>query len=77
MSLAFVACIFEAVLVFSPHSSLLGSVTHQTKVTVHWMVAVLGAACAVGGFGVIFLVGQNSDFTYNIIKKIYERGCLW
>lgn len=65
MTLAFVASIFEAVLVFSPNSSLLRSVSHHTKVTIHWMLAALGAACAVGGFAIIFQVKEiNQKFHF-------------
>lgn len=60
MTLAFVVAVFEAVLVFSPQSSLLGSVSHQTKVTIHGMLAGLGAACAIGGFAIIFQVKENN-----------------
>ncbi|KAL8567462.1 hypothetical protein ACOMHN_010053 [Nucella lapillus] len=61
MVLAYGAAMFEAVLVFSPHSSLVGGLTRQVKVTLHWVLASLAAVCALGGLAAIFQVKENKQ----------------
>ncbi|XP_076468898.1 transmembrane reductase CYB561D2-like [Babylonia areolata] len=61
MVLAYAAAMFEAVLVFSPHSSLVGSLSRQTKVTLHWSLASLSAVLALGGLAVIYQVKENKQ----------------
>lgn len=56
MVLAYVAAMFEGVLVYSPHSSLIGGLSRPTKVTIHWSLATFSALLAVGGLAVIFQV---------------------
>lgn len=56
MVLAYMAAMFEAVLVFSPKSSLVPQMSHHVKVTLHWSLAVMSALLAVAGFAVIFQV---------------------
>ena len=58
MVLAYVAAVFEGVLVYSPHSSLMGNLSRPNKVTIHWSLATLSALLAVGGFAIILQVGH-------------------
>ncbi|KAK7499962.1 hypothetical protein BaRGS_00008810 [Batillaria attramentaria] len=52
MVLAYALMMFEAVLVFSRHSSLVEGLSHSVKVTIHWSLASLSAILAVGGLAV-------------------------
>ncbi|XP_025107693.1 cytochrome b561 domain-containing protein 2-like [Pomacea canaliculata] len=61
MVLAYMAAMFEAVLVFSPKSSLVPQMSHHVKVTLHWSLAVMSALLAVAGFAVIFQVKENNN----------------
>ena len=60
MVLAYAVVMFESVLVFSPHSSLVGGLSRQTKLTIHWALASLSAILAVGGLAIIFQVSDVS-----------------
>lgn len=61
MVLAYAVAMFEAVLVFSPHSSLVGSLSRQTKVTIHLLFATTSAFLALGGLAIIFQVKENNQ----------------
>lgn len=54
MSLAFAFLMAEAILVFSPQSSLLQQKPRKLKVTCHWTLMVCSAVCAITGFAVIY-----------------------
>ncbi|XP_029455388.1 cytochrome b561 domain-containing protein 2 isoform X2 [Rhinatrema bivittatum] len=53
MSLAFSFFMTEAVLVFSPESSLVRSFSRKIKVRVHWAVQLLSLFCALLGLAII------------------------
>ncbi|XP_038626621.1 cytochrome b561 domain-containing protein 2 isoform X2 [Tachyglossus aculeatus] len=53
MSLAFSFLMTEALLVFSPESSLLRSLSRKGRARCHWVLQLLALLCAVLGFGLI------------------------
>ncbi|XP_078000951.1 transmembrane reductase CYB561D2-like [Glandiceps talaboti] len=55
MSVAFALLMAEAILFFSPESTLLPKALRKTKVRYHWINNVTAVVCALGGFGCIFL----------------------
>ncbi|XP_062842886.1 transmembrane reductase CYB561D2 isoform X2 [Trichomycterus rosablanca] len=54
MTLAFSFLMSEAILLFSPHSSPVSKLKHQTKSRLHWVLQASCACCAVVGLGAIF-----------------------
>ncbi|XP_068451069.1 transmembrane reductase CYB561D2 [Clinocottus analis] len=54
MTLAFSFFMTEAILLFSPHGSLLKKFSHKTKGRVHWILQGLCVSCAVLGLAAIF-----------------------
>lgn len=54
MSLAFSAVMAEAILVFSPESSILVRASRKTKVYFHWILQACSLTFAILGFGIIF-----------------------
>eukprot|EP00111_Clytia_hemisphaerica_P001890 TCONS_00005315-protein len=54
MVLGFGLFMFEAILLFSPYSSLLGASDRKLKVKYHWILQVLAAICFNLGFAVIY-----------------------
>ncbi|XP_047439098.1 transmembrane reductase CYB561D2 [Mugil cephalus] len=53
MTLAFCFLMTEAVLLFSPHASLIKKFSHKTKGRVHWVLQVLCVSCAALGLAAI------------------------
>ncbi len=45
---------FQAILVFSKESSLFGSLKHQTRITLHWILNTLGLLAVLTAFAVIY-----------------------
>lgn len=54
MTLAFSLFMTEAILLFSPDSSPVAKLKHQTKTRLHWILQSLCTCCAVLGFCAIF-----------------------
>lgn len=54
MSLAFSFFMTEAILVFSPDSSLLRSFSRKVRVRTHWILQLLSSLCAILGLGFIY-----------------------
>ncbi|XP_053325708.1 transmembrane reductase CYB561D2 [Spea bombifrons] len=54
MTLAFSFLMTEAILVFSPDTSLFRSFSRKAKVRVHWALQLLSVLCALLGFGIIY-----------------------
>uniref|UniRef100_A0A8C7XI95 ascorbate ferrireductase (transmembrane) n=1 Tax=Oryzias sinensis TaxID=183150 RepID=A0A8C7XI95_9TELE len=54
MTLAFSFLMTQAILLFSPHGSLVRRFSHKAKGRLHWMLQGLGALCAVTGLTAIF-----------------------
>ncbi|XP_068109107.1 transmembrane reductase CYB561D2 [Hyperolius riggenbachi] len=54
MTLGFSFFMTEAILVFSPDSSLLRSFSRKSRVRVHWVLQLLSVICALLGLGVIY-----------------------
>ncbi|KAM3914215.1 transmembrane reductase CYB561D2 [Leptodactylus fuscus] len=54
MSLAFSFFMTEAILVFSPDSSLMRSFSRKARVRAHWILQLLCALCASLGLGIIY-----------------------
>ncbi|XP_077133138.1 transmembrane reductase CYB561D2 [Ranitomeya variabilis] len=54
MSLAFSFFMTEAILVFSPDSSLLRSFSRKARVRAHWALQLLSTLCATLGLGIIY-----------------------
>ncbi|XP_056381109.1 transmembrane reductase CYB561D2 isoform X2 [Hyla sarda] len=54
MSLAFSFFMTEAILVFSPDSSLLRSFSRKARVQAHWILQLLSCVCAILGLGTIY-----------------------
>lgn len=54
MSIAFSTFMLEAILMFSPESSLLFWASRKTKVTTHWILQTSCCVCALIGFATIF-----------------------
>ncbi|KAM4651771.1 transmembrane reductase CYB561D2 [Discoglossus pictus] len=54
MTLAFSFLMTEAILVFSPDSSLLRSFTRRARARTHWVLQLLSVICAVLGLGIIY-----------------------
>ncbi|XP_039271588.2 transmembrane reductase CYB561D2-like isoform X1 [Styela clava] len=79
MTIAFTTLMVEAILVFSPESSLLFRASRKTKVTVHWILQCSCVLCALIGFVVIFYnkyERSKSHFTswhgiFGLITVIY------
>ncbi|KAH0630004.1 hypothetical protein JD844_012543 [Phrynosoma platyrhinos] len=69
MSLAFSFLMTEAVLVFSPESSLLRSFSRKAKVRFHWALQLLSLICAVLGLAIIsynkYLNGKDHFVTWH------------
>ncbi|KAH3880427.1 hypothetical protein DPMN_004341 [Dreissena polymorpha] len=61
MTLAFVAGMFEALMVFNRESSLFLNASRPTKVLVHHVLQVFAIVCALSGFGVIFYNKMLND----------------
>ncbi|OPJ80847.1 cytochrome b561 domain-containing protein 2 [Patagioenas fasciata monilis] len=53
MALAFSFLMTEALLIFSPETSLLRSFSRKVKVRVHWALQLLALLCALLGLGII------------------------
>lgn len=79
MTIAFSMLMVEAILLFSPESSLLFWASRKTKVTTHWILQISCIACALIGFATIFfnkVRGSKSHFTtwhglFGLITIIY------
>lgn len=79
MAIGFSTLMVEAILLFSPESSLLFRSSRKTKVTVHWILQCSSLLCALFGFGVIFYnkyQRSKSHFTtwhgiFGLITVIY------
>ncbi len=54
----------EAILMFSKNSSLIPTAPRAIKVKYHWILQVLAALCAVGGFLAIFINKIRHDKTH-------------
>lgn len=54
MTLAFTFFMTEAILLFSPHGSLIKKYPHKTKGRVHWILQCLCVSCAFLGLAAIF-----------------------
>ncbi|MEE6515878.1 hypothetical protein FKM82_025014, partial [Ascaphus truei] len=54
MTLAFSFLMTEAVLVFSPDSSLFRSLSRRARVRTHWALQLLAVLCALLGLGIIY-----------------------
>ncbi|OCT83263.1 hypothetical protein XELAEV_18025800mg [Xenopus laevis] len=54
MTLAFSFLMTEAILVFSPDSSLLRSFSRRARVQVHWVLQLLCVVCSLLGLGIIY-----------------------
>ncbi|KAF7249765.1 Cytochrome b561 domain-containing protein 2 [Varanus komodoensis] len=69
MSLAFSFLMTEALLTFSPESSLLRSFSRKAKVRFHWALQVLSLICAVLGLAIIsynkYLNGKDHFVTWH------------
>ncbi|KAM8931185.1 transmembrane reductase CYB561D2 [Pelodytes ibericus] len=55
MTLAFSFLMTEAILVFSPDSSLLRSLSRRARVRAHWILQLLSMLCALLGLGIIYI----------------------
>ncbi|XP_019360734.1 PREDICTED: cytochrome b561 domain-containing protein 2 [Crocodylus porosus] len=69
MSLAFSFLMTEALLVFSPETSLLRSFSRKVKVRFHWVLQLLCLLCALLGLGIIsynkYLNGKSHFVTWH------------
>ncbi|XP_025060148.1 cytochrome b561 domain-containing protein 2 isoform X2 [Alligator sinensis] len=69
MSLAFSFLMTEALLVFSPETSLLRSFSRKVKVRFHWALQLLCLLCALLGLGIIsynkYLNGKSHFVTWH------------
>uniref|UniRef100_A0A8C5PYS4 ascorbate ferrireductase (transmembrane) n=1 Tax=Leptobrachium leishanense TaxID=445787 RepID=A0A8C5PYS4_9ANUR len=54
MTLAFSFLMTEAILVFSPDSSLLRSFSRKVRARAHWILQLLAVVCALLGLGIIY-----------------------
>uniref|UniRef100_W5L2Y0 ascorbate ferrireductase (transmembrane) n=1 Tax=Astyanax mexicanus TaxID=7994 RepID=W5L2Y0_ASTMX len=61
MTIVFSFFMTEAILLFSPHSSPVGKLKHQTKVRLHWILQSLSSFCAVVGLITIFYNKHLND----------------
>lgn len=68
MVLGFGLFMFEAILLFSPYSSLLGNSERSLKVKCHWILQALSAVCIHLGFAAIY---------YNKIKNDKPHFVSW
>lgn len=50
MTFAYSFFMIEAILLFSPHSSILAKYSRKTKSTTHWIMMLLALACMIGGY---------------------------
>ena len=62
----------EAIWIFSKSSSLVPNAPRATKVKYHWILQVLAAVCAVGGFLAIFINKNRRDKAH----FLSWHGCL-
>lgn len=72
MALGFSFLMIEAILMFSPQSSLIASAPRATKVKLHWILQTSAVVAAVGGFAAIY-------YNKNIHNKLHFQswhGCL-
>ncbi|PFX16373.1 cytochrome b561 domain-containing protein 2-like [Stylophora pistillata] len=72
MALGFCFLMIEAILMFSPQSSLIASVPRATKVRLHWILQTSAVIAALGGFAAIY-------YNKNIYNKLHFQswhGCL-
>ncbi len=70
---------FQAVLIFSKESSLFGSLKHQTKITLHWLLNTIGILCILTAFAAIYFNKEEkskSHFTswHGLIGKLNEKS---
>jgi len=66
MAVAFCLLMAQAIVIFSPESSLLQSSERADKVQLHWILNLFSLVAACGGFGAIYLtkeVNNKSHFT--------------
>jgi len=66
MTIAFCLLMCQAIVIFSPESSLLQSASRQDKVQLHWILNVFSLLAAAGGFGAIYLnkeIASKPHFT--------------
>ncbi|GAB1609885.1 cytochrome b561 domain-containing protein 2-like [Argonauta hians] len=79
MAISFCFLMFEAILIFSPHSSLISLKSRSTKVTWHWVTLLVAFISAVGGIIIIYYnkaLNNKSHFTswhglIGIITMVY------
>jgi len=66
MTIAFCLLMCQAIVIFSPESSLLQSSSREDKVQLHWILNLFSLLAAAGGFGAIYLnkeIAGKSHFT--------------
>ncbi|ELU10402.1 hypothetical protein CAPTEDRAFT_172634 [Capitella teleta] len=61
MSIAFMLLLSEAILVFSPQSSLLGKAPRSQKTKVHWITMLVALVCGAAGSFVIWYNKELND----------------
>ncbi len=71
MAVAFVTLILQAIVVFSPESSLFHSSSRSDKVALHWILHCFGLASAFFGFGAVYV---NKEVSERILLK-YCTNC--
>ena len=54
MTIGYVGFLFQAILVFSRESSLFSSLTHKTKITLHWVLNALGLFSILVAYAAIY-----------------------
>ena len=68
----------EAILLFSPHSSPVAKLKHQTKARLHWVLQGLSASCAAVGLAAIFynkhLNGKAHFVTWHGLMGVITVG---
>ncbi|XP_041347752.1 cytochrome b561 domain-containing protein 2-like [Gigantopelta aegis] len=81
MSIAFLCLLFEGILVFSPQSSLVSSLSRKAKLTAHWLFQVSALTFAVSGFLVIWynkhLNNSNHFTTWHGLCGVVTVGYLF
>ena len=60
----------EAILMFSPQSSLISSAPQATKVKIHWILQTSAVVTALGGFAAIY-------YNKNIYNKAHFSKLAW
>ena len=55
MSVAFILLLLQAIVIFSPESSLFPTTPRPDRIQLHWILHAFGLASAVFGFGVVYL----------------------